>query len=125
MAPSLLMKGDCPLFHQCPLCVFQIEPSPVSRLQDSFVGVTKAALTWETGNGTSTYRLLLEGAGSSKELTQDLVANILGLKPGTPHNVTLTLAEPNEQRKPSVTGSDLGELPKCVLLICLSGFDFP
>ncbi|XP_032216194.1 receptor-type tyrosine-protein phosphatase eta isoform X2 [Mustela erminea] len=83
------------------------EPSPVSGLQDSFVGVTKAALTWETGNGTSTYRLLLEGVGSPKELTQDLVANISGLKPGIPHNVTLTLAEPNEQRKPSVTDSGL------------------
>ncbi|XP_034502502.1 receptor-type tyrosine-protein phosphatase eta isoform X1 [Ailuropoda melanoleuca] len=83
------------------------EPSPISGLHVSFVGVTQATLTWENANGTAACRLLLEGIGSPKEWTQDLVVNISGLTPGTRHKVTLSLLEPNEQRESLVMNSVL------------------
>nr|XP_054367886.1 receptor-type tyrosine-protein phosphatase eta isoform X2 [Mirounga angustirostris] len=83
------------------------EPSPVSGLRVSFVGVTQATLTWKEANGTATCRLLLEGIGGPEGMTQDLVVNISGLTPGTQHKVTLPLSEPNEQSESSVTDSGL------------------
>jgi len=85
------------------------EPSPVSGLRVSFVGVTQATLTWKEANGTATCRLLLEGIGGPEGITQDLVANISGLTPGTQHKVTLLLSEPNGQKESSVTDSGLND----------------
>ncbi|XP_077914129.1 receptor-type tyrosine-protein phosphatase eta [Halichoerus grypus] len=85
------------------------EPSPVSGLHVSFVGVTQATLTWKEANGTATCRLLLEGIGGPEGITQDLVANISSLTPGTQHKVTLLLSEPNGQKESSVTDSGLND----------------
>jgi len=73
------------------------------------VGVTQATLTWKEANGTATCRLLLEGIGGPEGITQDLVANISGLTPGTQHKVTLLLSEPNGQKESSVTDSGLND----------------
>lgn len=96
------------LFHQCPLCVFKIEPHPVSGLRVVFVGVTHVALTWKNDNITDTCRMFLEG---SQESTQNLALNISDLKPGVQKNVTLYLLN-KSQSDPLVTENSLGELQK-------------
>lgn len=116
------MKGDCKyLVPSMPIvCFFKIEPSQVSDLRVSFVGVTQVAITWKNGNDTATCWMLLEGVESCKELPQVLVVNIPHLTPGVRHKVTLCLSESNEEgRESSVTDSGLGELQKCH-----TGFDF-
>ncbi|XP_053529058.1 receptor-type tyrosine-protein phosphatase eta isoform X2 [Artibeus jamaicensis] len=54
---------------------FTTEPLPVSRLCVAFKGVVKVALTWETGVGNTTCRILLEDQGSHKELDPNLIVN--------------------------------------------------
>ena len=112
------------LFHQCPLCVFKIEPSPVSGLHLALLGFTQATLTWKNANGTATCRLLLESIGSSKDLTQDSVVNISGLIPGTRNKFTLSFSDPNEQRESSVINSSLGEFTKVCFLSALLALPF-
>ncbi|XP_006865196.1 PREDICTED: receptor-type tyrosine-protein phosphatase eta [Chrysochloris asiatica] len=70
------------LFRYC-------EPNPVSGLNVTFLGNTEAALTWTSGNDTVSCQLLLEAAGSQKELSQDIVVITKDLKPGTQCNVTI------------------------------------
>ncbi|XP_029424410.1 receptor-type tyrosine-protein phosphatase eta isoform X2 [Nannospalax galili] len=78
------------------------EPWPVSDLRVAFMGVTQVALTWSSGNGTVSCRMLLESFRSPKELTPHLAVNISGLKPGV-HD-TWHLPESNEtQIDPPVT----------------------
>ena len=103
--------------YQRILCVFTIDPHPVSDLCVAFVGVTQVTLTWRNGNDTATCRMLLELTGSPKEMTQDLAVNISDLKPGIQYKVTLYFPESNEaQRDLLVTESSLGELQKCASL---------
>ncbi|GAB5577788.1 receptor-type tyrosine-protein phosphatase eta [Prionailurus iriomotensis] len=84
------------------------EPSQVSDLRVSFVGVTQVAITWKNGNDTATCWMLLEGNESCKELPQVLVVNISHLTPGVRHKVTQCLSESNEEgRESSVTDSGL------------------
>ncbi|XP_030189445.1 receptor-type tyrosine-protein phosphatase eta isoform X3 [Lynx canadensis] len=84
------------------------EPSQVSDLRVSFVGVTQVAITWKNGNDTATCWMLLEGVESCKELPQVLVVNVSHLTPGVRHKVTQCLSESNEEgRESSVTDSGL------------------
>uniref|UniRef100_A0A4X1VQA3 Receptor-type tyrosine-protein phosphatase eta n=1 Tax=Sus scrofa TaxID=9823 RepID=A0A4X1VQA3_PIG len=83
------------LFHHFSLCVFKIEPSTVSDLRVTFVGVTQAALAWKNDNITATCRMLLE----SQTPPQNLAVNISDLKPGIRYKVTLYLSESSETQR--------------------------
>uniref|UniRef100_A0A8D1JFP0 Receptor-type tyrosine-protein phosphatase eta n=1 Tax=Sus scrofa TaxID=9823 RepID=A0A8D1JFP0_PIG len=71
------------------------EPSTVSDLRVTFVGVTQAALAWKNDNITATCRMLLE----SQTPPQNLAVNISDLKPGIRYKVTLYLSESSETQR--------------------------
>ncbi|XP_029812213.1 receptor-type tyrosine-protein phosphatase eta isoform X4 [Suricata suricatta] len=73
------------------------EPSQVSDLRVSFVGVTQVTLTWKNGNDTVTCRMLLEAIESHNTLPQVSAVSISHLTPGIQHKITLCLSESNEE----------------------------
>ncbi|XP_051040261.1 receptor-type tyrosine-protein phosphatase eta [Phodopus roborovskii] len=58
------------------------KPGPVSDLRVAFMGVTQAVLIWSNANGATSYRMLLEHFGNSKQLTPHSSFNISDLQPG-------------------------------------------
>ena len=110
-------------FHQCPLSVFQIEPFPVSRLCVAFKGAAKVALTWETSDGTTACRILLEDKGSNQEPDQNLTVTITDLKPGFTYKASCASESKETQRDSVAGGHGSGELQDCASRL-LAGFAF-
>ncbi|KAM5316306.1 receptor-type tyrosine-protein phosphatase eta [Glossophaga mutica] len=79
------------------------EPLPVSRLCVAFKGAAEVALTWETSDGTTACRILLEDKGSHEEPDQNLAVNITDLKPGFTHKARC-VSESEETQTDAVAG---------------------
>ncbi|XP_036883836.1 receptor-type tyrosine-protein phosphatase eta [Sturnira hondurensis] len=79
------------------------EPLPVSRLCVAFKGEAEVALTWETGDGNATYRILLEDQGSHKELDQNLIVNAT-IKSGSLYEAQCVSESEETQTDPAAGG---------------------